>query len=83
MKSPSPETTLNNSLLEWLANTANNSQAPSVLAPPTTSPESRAEERKRLLMILNFAIALIDDTIFDFDPNDPNVPSASTTTSGQ
>jgi hypothetical protein len=81
MKSPSPETTLNNSLLEWLANTANNSQAPSVLAPPTL--ESRAEERERLHMILNFAIALIDDSIFDFDPNDPNVPSASTTTSGQ
>jgi hypothetical protein len=78
MKSPSPATTLNNSLLELLANTANNSQAPSVPAPPTTSPKSRAEERKRLLVILNFAIALIDDTIFDFDPNDPNEPSEST-----
>jgi hypothetical protein len=61
-------------------NTTNNSQVLPVPAPPTASPESRAAERKRLIAILEFTIALIDDSIFDFDPNDP---SESHTTSAQ
>jgi hypothetical protein len=56
-----------------MSNTANNSQALSVPpVPQTTSPESRAAERKRLIEILEFTIALVDDSIFDFDPNEPS-----------
>ncbi len=34
-----------------------------------TSPASEAVQRERLLMILDAAIALVDDEIFDFDPS--------------
>jgi hypothetical protein len=79
MKSPSHETTLNTSFLQAMSNTTNKSQALSVPAPPTT-PESRAAELKRLIEILEFTIALMDDSIFDFDPNEP---SESHTTTAQ
>jgi hypothetical protein len=35
-----------------------------------TPPESEAVQRERLLLILNAAIALVDDDNFDFDPNE-------------
>jgi hypothetical protein len=69
MKSLSHETTLINSIVQAMANTTNNSQALSV---PATSHESRAAQRKRLIEILDFAIAVIDDSMFDFDPKEPS-----------
>jgi hypothetical protein len=35
-----------------------------------TSPESEAVKREELLMILDAAMALLDDDNFDFDPNE-------------
>jgi hypothetical protein len=75
MKSVSHAITLNNSLLQAMSNTPNNSQALSVPVPPTTSPESEEAQRKRLVEILEFAIAMIDD--FDFDPNRPSESHAT------
>jgi hypothetical protein len=70
MKSVSHDITLNNSLLQAMSNTTNNSQALPVPVPPTPLPESEEAQRKRLLAVLEFTIALIDD--FDFDPNGPS-----------
>jgi hypothetical protein len=79
MKPVSHAITLNNSLLQAMSNTTtNNSRALPVPTPPTTSPESEEAQRKRLVEILEFTIAMIDD--FDFDPNGP---SESHTTLGQ
>jgi hypothetical protein len=78
MKSVSHAITLNNSLLQAMSNTTNNSRALPVPVSPATSPESEEAKRKRLREILEFTIAMIDD--FDFDPNGP---SESHTTLGQ
>jgi hypothetical protein len=78
MKPVSDKITLNNSLLQAISYTTNNSSALSVPVPPTTSPESEEAQRKRLVEILEFAIAMIDD--FDFDPSGP---SESHTSLGQ
>jgi hypothetical protein len=85
MKSVSHAITLNNSLLQAMSNTTNNSQALPVPVSPTTSPESEEARRKRLLEILEFTMTLIDDfDDFDFDFDfDPSGPSESHTTLGQ
>jgi hypothetical protein len=75
MKSPpQTQTTLSNSILQSLvlANTTtnNSSQALSEATVASTSPEARAAQRKRLLMILDFAMALIDEDTFDSNPSD-------------
>jgi hypothetical protein len=59
MKSVSQDVTLKNSLLQAMSDANNNSQALPVPVPPTTSPEESEEaQRKRLLEILEFAIAI-------------------------
>jgi hypothetical protein len=62
-------TTLRNSLLQaWARNSEDFPVFP--ISMTNTSPESEAVKRERLLMILDAAIALVDDNSFDFDPND-------------
>jgi hypothetical protein len=78
MKSVSHAITLNNSLLQAMSNATNNSQALPVPVSPTTctsTEESEEAQCKRLLEILEFAIALIDD--YDFDSNGPSESHAT------
>jgi hypothetical protein len=67
-------TTLRNSLIQsWLRN-ADSPAFPIIMT--NTPPESEADQREKLLMILDAAIALADDDTFDFD-FDPNEPPQS------
>jgi hypothetical protein len=77
MKSPSPAQntntsplTLRNSLLQaWSRNAAVTPVFPLIMT-TTSSPESEAVQREKLLMILDAAIALVDEDDFDFDPDE-------------
>jgi hypothetical protein len=81
MKSPSHEqnsntntntntnpATLRNSLLQAWSRDAISPVFPITRTNP--SPESRAVQREKLLVILDAAIALVDDDDFDFDPDE-------------
>ncbi len=62
--------TLRDSLLQaWSRNSAVAPVAPLTVT-NTSSPESEAVQREKLLQILDAAIALIDDDNFDLDPEE-------------
>jgi hypothetical protein len=77
MKSPSPTQnsytspmTLRGSLLQaWSRNAAVTPVSPFTMT-NAPSPESEVVQRERLLLILDAAIALVDDNNFDFDPDE-------------
>jgi hypothetical protein len=61
--------TLSNSMLQVLSSSNAEDFPVFPITMTITSPASEAVQRERLLMILDAAIALVDDDIFDFDLN--------------
>jgi hypothetical protein len=78
MKSPAPTQntssspmTLRDSLLQaWSRNAAVAPVSPFTMPNTPTTPESEAVQREKLLLILDAAIALVDDDDFDSDPDE-------------